>query len=182
MTKKQFISILESRLAILPADERREFIQDMEAHFAFGLQNGRTEKEIAEELGDPFVIAREALGDLHPLQAPPANERNTVAKAFIATGLALFGLIAYPLLAALWITGGGVALSAAAAVISPALVVVDYILQDSFYPAKLFLSIALVGFSLFLWQASRLIFSALTKLTRGYSNWNTRVMKGRTHQ
>ncbi|GAE04899.1 DUF1700 domain-containing protein [Paenibacillus sp. JCM 10914] len=71
MTKQQFIAILESRLAPLPPHERKEFIQDVESHFIIGMQNGRNEQEIARELGDPFEMAKEALGDRFIEMDPP---------------------------------------------------------------------------------------------------------------
>lgn len=182
MTKKQFISILQSRLRPLPPQERRELVQDVESHFAFGLQNGRTEQEIADELGDPFEIAREALGDRFLAPEVPINEPTRLAKAFIMIGLIFCGLVAVPFLFAMWAGGAGIALGAVASVLSPVLFVIDSVLQDSFYPAKMFLSIALVGFGLLLAQVSLLIFSALVKITRGYSNWNARMMKGRNYE
>ncbi len=60
-TKDQFLVRLESELAPLPPEEREELMEDYRSHFMFGLQNGKTEEEIAGELGDPREIAQEAL-------------------------------------------------------------------------------------------------------------------------
>lgn len=106
MTKKQFISILESRLAALPPGERREFIQDVESHFVIGMQNGRSEEEIARELGDPFEMAKEALGDRYvdmEMPAPAAVRRpSAIGKYAVGTGLFFCALVTVPFLAALW--------------------------------------------------------------------------------
>ncbi|WP_235439862.1 DUF1700 domain-containing protein [Paenibacillus sp. DMB20] len=88
MNKKQFLSILETRLAPLHPEERRELIGDVEAHFDFGLQNGRSEEEIARELGDPFEVAREALGDRFtdmPVYLP--SNPSIIGRIFILIGL-----------------------------------------------------------------------------------------------
>lgn len=182
MTRQQFISILESRLAALPADERRELIQDVESHFIFGLHNGRTEEEIARELGDPFEIARDALsgGYIEDIGLPSAARKNptSIGKIAACIGLVFCGMIAYPLIAALWSFAIAVAALVLACLISPALVLAEYIINGSFYPAKLFLSVSLVGVGILLVYGARSIFRRLSHLTRGYSSWNVRVMKG----
>lgn len=183
MTKKQFISILESRLAALPPGERREFIQDVESHFVIGMQNGRPEEEIARELGDPFEMAKEALGDRYvdmEMPAPAAVRRpSAIGKYAVGTGLFFCALVTVPFLAALWSGGVAIALGALATLLSPVLVLLDYILNGTFYPAKLFLSISLIGIGIFLGYATRSAMVGLLSLTLRYSRWNTRLLKGR---
>ncbi|WP_256719595.1 DUF1700 domain-containing protein [Paenibacillus glucanolyticus] len=103
MTKKQFISILESRLAALPPHERREFIEDVVSHFDIGMQNGRSEQEIARELGDPFEMAKEALGDRYvDMEIPvPASAGKPSSFGKIAMGAGLFfcAMVMIPFLA-----------------------------------------------------------------------------------
>ncbi|MEC0203056.1 DUF1700 domain-containing protein [Paenibacillus lautus] len=186
MTKKQFISILESRLAALPSYERREFIQDVESHFIIGMQNGRTEEEIARELGDPFEMAKEALGDRYVdmgMPAPAAIRRpSSIGKYATMVGVFFCGLVAVPFLAALWSGGVAIALGALATLLSPVLVLLDYIVNGTFYPAKLFLSISLIGIGIFLGYATRSTMVGLLSLTSRYSRWNTRLLKGRDAQ
>ncbi|MEC0256066.1 DUF1700 domain-containing protein [Paenibacillus lautus] len=186
MTKKQFISILESRLAALPPDERQEFIQDVESHFIIGMQNGRTEEEIARELGDPFEMAKEALGDRYvdmDMPAPAAIRRpSSFGKYAAGVGLFFCALVAVPFLAALWSGGVAIALGALATLLSPVLVLLDYIVNGTFYPAKLFLSISLLGIGIFLGYATRSAMVGLLSLTLRYSRWNTRLLKGRDAQ
>lgn len=182
MTKQQFMSILESRLSVLPPDERRELIQDVESHFAFGLQSGRTEEDIARELGDPFELVREAIGDRHveDIGMPPPYRRKPDPVRAIAAGTGLFfcGLVAVPFLAALWSGGVAIAAGALACVLSPALVLAEYLVNATFYPAKMFLSVSLVGIGILLVYAAYSAFRGLIKLTWCYSRWNARIMKG----
>lgn len=61
-TKAEFISALEDRFRdmSLPADEIIEYI---ERHFSEGKENGLTESEICEKLGDPEEIAEAYMQD-----------------------------------------------------------------------------------------------------------------------
>lgn len=183
MNKTQFLSILETRLAPLSREERNELLSDVESHFEFGLQNGRTEEEIARELGDPFEIAREALGDrftdmpIYLQKSPPATGR-----IFIGIGLFFCGLVAVPFLIALCAGGIGLAAGTAAAILSPVLVLLDYLFNGTFYPAKLFLSISIVGVGILLAYLVKWILVGLMMLVRGYFRWNIRMVKGRSVQ
>lgn len=183
MNKKQFIAILESRLSVLPLEESREFIEEVETHFDIGIQNGRTEQEIARELGDPFEMAKEALGDRYVDMETPwqsaAKRTSTFGKYAIGTGLFFFALVAIPFLAALWSGVVGIALGALVTIFSPVFVVLDYMVNGTFYPAKLFLSISMIGIGIFLGYATRSAMVGLISLTSKYSKWNSRMVKGR---
>lgn len=58
MNKLEFMRILERELLSIPAFERAEILSDFEEHFRIGLDNGKTEEQIAVELGDPLEIAQ----------------------------------------------------------------------------------------------------------------------------
>lgn len=70
MTKAQFMATLRLKLSVLPPEECNELMEDYESHFAFGLQNGKTEEEIVAELGDPEELAKEALGSRYVPEQP----------------------------------------------------------------------------------------------------------------
>lgn len=181
MNKKHFISILETRLSPLPPEEREELINDVEAHFNIGLQNGRTEEDIARELGDPFEIAREALGDRYiDMPVDVKTGYSMTGQIFILIGLFFCALVAVPFLLSLWSGAAAVAASAAAMLVSPLLLLVDYVYNGSYQPAKLFLSISLTGAGILLFYGVLWIFKGLLALSRGYLIWNIRLMKGRT--
>ncbi len=59
MTRQGFLDTLRASLRGLPPTSIDEVIADYEAHFAEGLQAGRTEAEISAALGDPARLARE---------------------------------------------------------------------------------------------------------------------------
>lgn len=61
MHREYFLLKLKYGLMSLPAEDRDEILAEYDAHFEFGKQQGRTEEEIAKELGDPEELAVELL-------------------------------------------------------------------------------------------------------------------------
>jgi len=59
MNKKEFMQKLKDSLIGLNQTDKREVLLDYEEHFMDGKNQGRTEEEICESLGDPREIARE---------------------------------------------------------------------------------------------------------------------------
>lgn len=63
MNKQHFMTKLRYELLSLPEREREDILQEYDAHFEFGKQQGRTEEEIARELGVPEELAQELRGN-----------------------------------------------------------------------------------------------------------------------
>lgn len=63
MHKELFLLKLEAALLPLPEKERMEIVEEYDAHFEFSKQEGRTEEEIAKELGVPEELAADILND-----------------------------------------------------------------------------------------------------------------------
>lgn len=61
MHKQLFMLQLKMGLLSLPEAERNEILAEYDAHFEFSKQQGRTEEDIARELGDPEELAAELL-------------------------------------------------------------------------------------------------------------------------
>lgn len=59
MDRKQYMEKLNMDLEGMDEQSRQEIIQDFDAHFQQGLQEGRSEEEIAEELGDLNSLTKE---------------------------------------------------------------------------------------------------------------------------
>ncbi|WHX48831.1 DUF1700 domain-containing protein [Paenibacillus woosongensis] len=196
MTKSEFISLLSTHLSALPPEERHELMEDYEAHFAFGLQNGKTEEEIVRELGDPVELAQEALGNRsapqHPLywfgeppqgqtDAIPTGDRGTryrKAAPAVYAGLFFLNLVMMPLLASLWAAALALALGAVGGIVSPAALLLEYAFNGALLPAKAFAALTLVGIGIFLAISTRHAYSGILKLSASYWAWNVRVAKG----
>ncbi|WP_394121956.1 DUF4097 family beta strand repeat-containing protein [Planococcus donghaensis] len=61
MTENQFLHELETALKQLPQEERNDILQDIREYFANGKADGKTDDEIAAELGSPEAIANELI-------------------------------------------------------------------------------------------------------------------------
>lgn len=57
MNKKEFIDKLKIHLQGMPESEIQDILSDYEEHFDVGISKGKSEEEIAKELGDPRDIA-----------------------------------------------------------------------------------------------------------------------------
>jgi uncharacterized membrane protein len=104
MNKKEFLKKLKR---LLPANDQKEIIADYEEHFNTGISEGKTEEEIASDLGTPTDVAKE-FGYVRE----KAPVRNVV---FAAIGLILFdALIGIAIVASVfsvWISLWSVAFS-----------------------------------------------------------------------
>lgn len=58
MNRVEFINTLKIELGNLPPSEVEDILYDYEEHFEVGLSKGKTEEEIARELGNPKSIAK----------------------------------------------------------------------------------------------------------------------------
>lgn len=59
--KDQYLGELNHLLHVIPSEQRQELLLDYELHFQMAMENGQPEEQIAHELGDPRVIAKELL-------------------------------------------------------------------------------------------------------------------------
>lgn len=94
MTRVEFIRELDSLLTSLPDKERLDILADYTEHFLIGIDNGKSEHEIAEGLGSPKMIAKEIIAGYHIHQAESDTSIENVTRALIATvSLGFFNLV-----------------------------------------------------------------------------------------
>lgn len=75
MNKKDYLDLLRYYLRDLPDIVVEDIVYDYEEHFNIGLAKGKTEEEIAKELGYPDDVAKEYLkGDFNKRPERPAYE------------------------------------------------------------------------------------------------------------
>ena len=72
MNKREFLDLLRYYLRSYPANIVNDMVADYEEHFRIGLENGKTEAEIAAELGSPKDIADEFFTHERPPRPNPA--------------------------------------------------------------------------------------------------------------
>lgn len=78
MNKVEFLSALQQGLRSVPPEDRQEILYDYEEHFRIGMEEGKTDEEIAASLGDPRGIARAFTSQYnqHTVRPPYPTERN----------------------------------------------------------------------------------------------------------
>ncbi len=92
MTKKEFLDKLEKNLKGLKKKDISEILSDYEEHFRIGLEKGKSEEKIADELGDVVQIANQFKIE-SGIKPSDKKEKSVILKIFIAIGLILFNLI-----------------------------------------------------------------------------------------
>jgi len=181
MNKKQFLFILQNHLTSISEVERNELLTDYESHFTYGIQNGKTEEQIAHELGDPFELVREILGDRFTIQYPYVNTKKTVSdprNIFIYIGLFFLNIVVVPLLIGLWSGWIGLCAGTLGALLSPLLLIPEYIINHTFSVAKLFASIAGIGIGLWLLITVIFTYKGLLNMSKSYLKWNSNIITG----
>jgi len=94
MTKDQFLNELKRLLHGIPEQERTDILNDYKEHFQMGVENGKTEEEIAASLGAPKTLAKELAADFHISKAKENQSVSNILRATIATlSLGMFNLI-----------------------------------------------------------------------------------------
>jgi uncharacterized membrane protein len=84
----EFLNVFNASLRHMRADEKQDILQDFREHFEVGLSSGKTEREIADELGDPRQLAR-------MYSAESAAHRASETKGFADTLRMLGAVISY---------------------------------------------------------------------------------------
>lgn len=199
MNKEQFLFRLHGGLAALPPQTRKELMADYEDHFRSGLEHGKSEEEIAFELGSPEELAQEALefqpksdGRVHraastPTDAPSSGFvfANTVPQRRASFSLVrlvmlvFWNLIAVPLWAAAWALAAGLAAVVLALLASPLLFAVDFMLNQDWNTAQFYAVLLMLGVGiLVVGPFLQLLRFTLRSMGR-YVLWNTRFVMGR---
>ena len=94
MTKDQFLNKLDVSLKGLVFNERKDILQDYKEHFEIGLEEGKTEEEIAARLGSPSAIGKELLASYHIEKVRKDMTAGNILRAVWAViGLGFFNLV-----------------------------------------------------------------------------------------
>lgn len=181
MNKKQFLIKLDSYLQKLPSAERHDILQDFEEHFAFGIEEGKTEEEITESLGSPQQIAKELKATYHIEKVEEKVTTGNVLRAVIAAislGFFNFVIVLGPFIGLVsvvvagWIIGISFLVTPIIAIINPIIV------PGIFEWFDLFASILLCGLGIFLLLGMYYVTKILTIIFIKYLRWNFYLVKG----
>jgi uncharacterized membrane protein len=95
MNKNEYLGTLKRLLTGLREEEIRDILYDYEEHFRIGAEEGKTEEEIAEELGNVRDTARMYKSDI-PTQTPFAStppSNNALRAILLTLALGFFNLV-----------------------------------------------------------------------------------------
>lgn len=188
MTRIEFIQSLRNALHGLPEDEINDIISDYEEHFEIGFEKGKTEEQIAKELGDPRDIAKmyKASATISNAEKNP-SPGNLLKAVFAATALGIFNIIVVlgPFIAILGLLIGLYGLSvglilggigaAFGTIIKP---LFPYSIHIVFNPlASVAFGIGMLTLGILLFIASIYLTKALYKGTVKYLKWNIDIIK-----
>lgn len=181
MNKQYFMETLRYSLSAMPEKERNDLLQDYEAHFTYGRECGRTEEEVVHMLGDPVLVAREAMGRWIPAPAYPAqppSSKSTPRTIGMMVALFFKSLFAIPVFAALWaflVAAIGVA---TVGVLAPGALALEHFLYDGYATYKVYLAIGNVGVGMLMFAVSLYYGKWLMRVSRSYIGWNGKKERG----
>jgi uncharacterized membrane protein len=85
LNKNQYLSELQDLLKEMDRESREELLYDYKEHFDVAKVEGRTETEVAKELGSPKVVARELLADYKISKAEKHRSVKNIVSAVVAS-------------------------------------------------------------------------------------------------
>lgn len=199
MNRQQFMQAMELILRPMNRLERAELLADYAHKFTVGLREGKSEEDIARELGHPEEIARKVLGERHNANAysdtsdrgrvpfdaptfremkPSVNHHRATRNFFVCIGLIFLNLaLMIPIglsLWSVWLTIASLSLLA----LAPVAAAFDYLYLNHLETTEVFVAIGLLGIGILFALASKFVFIAFKNVTLRYIRWNINVMKG----
>lgn len=179
--KNNFMGKLEELLSSVPEVDRKEMLYDYEEHFTVGLEDGRTEAEIVNELGDPHSIARDLLSEYKLTRVDHQKQGSNTVNIMLAAIMMGFLNLVFVLGPALGIFGVYIGLVAASfiLIISPLAIIGSVIfngLED--LAIVFFLSLITCGLGILLGIGMLKMGKFLSKTFLKYMNFNKKVIYG----
>lgn len=166
MTKAEFLQQLQNHLLPLAAAERDEILADFEEHFQAGLESGKTEAQICQELGNPYSCALQYLRQpgayTVPQQPPKYNAAAAAQKAVYERRNRTLWSIMFALLV---VCAFGVYPTAVTLMASPLIVLLISIFAVAFVPTAGMVGF-LVSLCVCLFTAGLFIFLLMTWLLK----------------
>lgn len=175
MNRRQFIDALEKALSRMPEAERKELIEDYETHFDIGLEKGKTEYEIAKELGNPTKLAEDVLG-ISPAQTNKFDVRSILV--FIAVLIININFV-IPFAFGVWGTWLGISIGGIVMTMAVPIYSLVGLIMQQFEWSYFFVAIGLTGLGLLMIAAMWAIGKFMWKWSKIYVIWNINLVKGR---
>ncbi|WP_442598889.1 HAAS signaling domain-containing protein [Neobacillus sp. D3-1R] len=192
MMQNEFLTKLEELLSRVPELDRKEMLYDYQEHFEIGLANGKSQRELMEELGDPHVIARDLLAEYRIGRTEKEKETETdevkdkpstnIFRSIIAgVSLSLFNLI-FIIGPVAGLFGAYVALCAVsfALTVLPLVILTSYFLGYSYetFAVNFFVSLTAISLGLLMSIGMIQLGKLCSRVILRYIKFNVKVIKG----
>lgn len=182
MTQTDFLQKLSKLLKNIPEEEKQDILSDYEEHFRFAIASGKSETEVAAELGKPETIAKECITIYHLERAEENHSMSSLFRAiFTSIGLGFFNLVFLlaPFMVVVSIIFSLFAV-AIAFLITPFAAIASAITVDRIteFLLNLFVSIGLAGLGLLIGAGALKISRAFFTWTTNYVRSNLNIIKG----
>lgn len=180
MNQEQFLKELSMLLQHLPKNERDDILYDYQEHFAIGLEEGKSEEEIARKLGSPESIVKE-LQTLDKVEFPKnePQQRSAAGMIVVAFALMFFNItMVFGLVVGIFATVISLFVSGIVMICAPLLKLLDVIINNDATLSDFFVSLIACGVGLLLVCGLIPATKWLWKVFVSYINWNIRVIKG----
>ncbi|MCB2312244.1 DUF1700 domain-containing protein [Clostridium tagluense] len=94
MNKNEFMKELSRNLSNVPEEEKQDISTDYDEYFVIGIEQGRSEENIALSLGEPKTIAKQLRANYMIEKAQSTKSSRNIGRAVIAAvGLGFFNII-----------------------------------------------------------------------------------------
>ncbi|PHK50311.1 HAAS signaling domain-containing protein [Staphylococcus edaphicus] len=182
MRRTEYLKQLNKHLKHLDDTERQDIINEYDTHFYSGLEEGKTEEQIADELGNPRQLAKELNATAAIEKAEMSNKFGDVGHAVLAVmGLSLlnFFVILIPFIILLSIVISMI-VTTLSLILSPIGIIIKGAVEgfQSVLLLDIFVTGTMFGFGLILFVMTYLITKGFYLLCVKYLKWNIHVMKG----
>lgn len=177
MNKQEFMTNLKR---LLPVYDSREILNDFEEHFLTGLEQGKTEEEIAADLGDPVEIAKGYGYNVEGADTLKSSTSNTSSTILAIIGIVFFDLIigialVFSILG-IWISLWSIVLSLLVTGISLIIAAFTFITQ---WYVLLFAGISLLGLAVLAGIGMIYVTKYLGKGLVWFGKFHVKVIRGR---
>lgn len=187
MNKVKFIKLMDKELHLLKKSERDEILAEFEEHFRTGMENGKSEEEVAAELGKPSELAVQYKDGIDFAQLSGGEKAAKISrKILVAFGLLLFnGMIGIPVIASIfsvWVSLWTVPLSTGVtglALLVAAIIPTLYIgFSGATIAVSILAGISLIGLTVLMGIGMIYVSKWFFKLVAAYVSGNIKAIKG----
>ncbi|MCJ1655722.1 DUF1700 domain-containing protein [Staphylococcus sp. NRL 16/872] len=181
MNKNEYLKILDKNLRNLDYEEKKDILNEYETHFYSGLQEGRTEDQISDELGNPKMIARDLNANEAVKKASTDDNFTNISSALLAVmglGVLNFFIILVPAVFIISLLFSLLVFTIIS-LASPFFLLMKGIMEgfNEIINYDIYSAGLLFGIGLMLIPLTIYICKGVTKLTINYLKWNVSVVK-----